>query len=366
MLLGSGGALWLIRRFGRALERDAMHAGILNRFTEVTSFAVDDTAIAASNLEALGLLVHPDASVTHVLNRSNDRAVAEATRGRAIAEALPLGGLSHCAGLIRGSMYVVDDAAAPLSVRCPVYPVDHGTLACVPLAAGETVGAVHLHWERPNALPLEIRQSVVRIAEHAALGISNRRLLATLQGQADTDPRTGLANSWAFDRALETALAERSVAEHVSMLILDLDKFKDFNDQHGHPGGDEALRAFAGILRSCMRDRDLAARYGGEEFAVLLPGIDGPSAVAIAERIRSRTEETVIALAPGQTARITVSIGVASAPEDGSNRAALLTLADKALYRAKDSGRNRVVAAGAGAKALPAAVDRPIAEGRSA
>lgn len=68
MLLGSGGALLLIRRFGQVLERDAMHAGILNRFTEVTSFAVDDSAIAASNLEALALLVHPDASVTHVLN----------------------------------------------------------------------------------------------------------------------------------------------------------------------------------------------------------------------------------------------------------------------------------------------------------
>ncbi len=83
------------------------------------------------------------------------------------------------------------------------------------------------------------------------------------------------------------------------MLMLDLDHFKDFNDRYGHPAGDEALRAFADILRSCLRDHDLAARYGGEEFAVILPGVDDATARAVAERIRSRTEVTLISLAQG-------------------------------------------------------------------
>ena len=342
MLAAAGIAIWLIRRYGRLLELDAMHAGVLNRFTEVTSFASDDTAIAASNLEALALLVHPDASVTHVLNRSKDRAIPEAISGDAIAEVLSMGGLAHCAGLVRGSMYVVDDAAAPLSVRCPVYPVDHGTLACIPLASGETVGAVHLYWERPNALQLQVRSSVVRIAEHAALGIGNRRLLAALQGQANTDPRTGLANSRAFDQAVEDALEARTTDETLVVLMLDLDHFKDFNDRFGHPGGDEALRTFAGVLRSCVRDADVAARYGGEEFAVLLPGLGEAAGLAVAERIRASTEATIVAFAPGHTARITVSIGLATAPAAGSDRATLLRAADEALYRAKTSGRNRV------------------------
>jgi diguanylate cyclase (GGDEF)-like protein len=342
MVLAASLALWLIRRYGRALEREAMNAGVLNRFTEVTSFASDDTAIAASNLEALALLVRPDASVTHVLNRSKDRAVPEAITGNAIADVVPLGSLAHCAGLVRGSMYVVDDAGAALSVRCPVYPVDHGTLACVPLASGETVGAVHLYWERPNALPLELRSSVVRIAEHAALGIGNRRLLAALHGQANTDARTGLANSRAFDRALEEALTQRTTDEAISVLMLDLDHFKDFNDRFGHPAGDEALRAFANVLRACMRERDTAARYGGEEFAVLLPDVDAFTARTIAERIRSETEAAVIVLGPGQTARITVSIGVSTAPAQGNDRITLLRVADEALYLAKDGGRNRV------------------------
>jgi diguanylate cyclase (GGDEF)-like protein len=335
--------LWLIRRFGDTLRRDADRAGILNRFTEYVSFAGDDQAIARSNLEALRLLVSPDAGVTHVLNRSKDRAIPEATIGDGPAEILPLGALSQCSGVIRGSTYVTTDASLPLSVVCPVYPVDHGTLACVPLSSGELVGAVHLRWDVPDALPVERRGSVARIAEHAALAIGNRRLMAALRGQASTDPRTGLANSRAFDDAFESALDGTAIdGRPIGLLMLDLDRFKEFNDRHGHPAGDEALRAFAGVLRSCVREQDLAARYGGEEFAVLLPGLEEEAVTAVAERIRARTESTIISLGPGITARLTVSVGIAMAPRQGTQRITLMRLADEALYQAKTAGRNRV------------------------
>jgi diguanylate cyclase (GGDEF)-like protein len=343
-----------IGRLGHALERmrfalqqDVDRSDILNRFTEVTTFAPDDASVAAANLEALRLLVQPDAGVTHVLNQSKDRAIPEATIGSAVAEILPLGALSGCPAIVRGSIYVTSDAAEPLSVHCPVYPVDHGTLACVPLAHGETVGAVHLFWERPDAFALELRASVSRVAEHAALAIANRRLLAALHGQASTDARTGLANTRSFDQLLEDALSARHDDETVAVLMLDLDHFKDFNDRYGHPSGDQALRTFADILRSCLRDGDIAARYGGEEFAVALPGIDEATAVVIAERIRSRTESTLIPLGPGITDRISVSIGIALAPHQANDRITLLRLADEALYGAKQAGRNRVVYAGA-------------------
>jgi diguanylate cyclase (GGDEF)-like protein len=335
-------ALVIVFRFGRALERDARQASVLNRFTEVTSFAGEDREVAAANLTALGRLVHPDASVAHVLNRSLDRAVPEAKTGNAIAEVIAMGDLSRCAGMLRGSMYVSDDLADDLSVHCPVYPATRGTLACVPLTSGETVGTVHLYWSSPNALRLEVRAAVSRVTEHAALAIGNRRLLSALQGQANTDPRTGLANSRAFDLAVERTLAGRAGHESVSLLMLDVDHFKLFNDRHGHPAGDEALRTFATVLRSCMRDGDVAARYGGEEFAVLLPGVDRDAALTIADRIRTRTESTIVSLSPGLTDRITVSIGVASAPEQALERLALLRLADEALYQAKAAGRNRV------------------------
>ena len=338
-----GVALVAVRRFGHALELDARQASVLNRFTEVTSFANDDHEVAATNLVALGMLATPDASVTHVLNRSMDRAVPEASTGDAIADVLPLHALERCAGVLRGTMYVTDDLADDLSVRCPIYPRPTGTLACIPLISGEWVGAVHLYWARPNALPLAARPNIARITEHAALAIGNRRLMAALHGQANTDPRTGLANSRAFDLALEEALAARSVDETLSVLMIDIDHFKLFNDRHGHPAGDEALRAFGAVLRSCMRDGDVAARYGGEEFAVLLRGVDAQVASVVAERIRARTESTIIALAPGMTDRITVSIGVANVPEHGLDRVSVLRIADGALYQAKAAGRNRVL-----------------------
>jgi diguanylate cyclase (GGDEF)-like protein len=243
-------------------------------------------------------------------------------------------------------MYVTDDLSDDLSVRCPIYPVTRGTLACIPLISGESVGAVHLFWNRRSALPLAIRPSLARITEHAALAIGNRRLLAALHGQANTDPRTGLANSRAFDLALEAALGARAPQESLSVLMIDVDHFKAFNDRHGHPAGDEVLRAFGAVLRSCMRDGDLAARYGGEEFAVLLRGNDALGAAVVAERIRARTESTIIALAPGITDRITVSVGIARAPDQGFDRVSLLRVADEALYRAKEGGRNRVVGNG--------------------
>lgn len=344
LVLAFGVAMAAVRRFGRALEVDARQANVLNRFTEVTSFAGDDHEVATANLVALGRLVGPDASVMHILNPSLDRAVPEATTGDAIADALPLHALDRCAGVLRGTTYVTDDLEDDLSVHCPIYPARQGTLACVPLVSGDSVGTVHLYWNRPNALPLSRRAAIARVTEHAALAIGNRRMLAALHGQANTDGRTGLANSRSFDLALEAALAARSGDETLAVLMLDIDHFKTFNDRHGHPAGDEALKAFANVLRSCMRDGDVAARYGGEEFAVLLRGQGDSFASAVAERIRARTEATIISLAPGLTDRITVSIGIAVAPDQGLDRGTLLRLADEALYRAKDGGRNRIAA----------------------
>ncbi len=322
----------------------AAESRVVNQFTELTALTEEEAALAAATLATLDELLHPDGAVLHVSNRSQDRAVPQATLGGEAAEVLSLHELEACPALRRSSLYVTSDVSTRLSFHCPVYPVDQGTLACVPLVAlGDTVGAVHLHWAEPRELSLPLRLVITRVSEHAALSIANRRLLLALRGQANTDARTGLMNSRVFDEKFERVLADRAENDRVAVLMLDLDHFKDFNDRYGHPAGDEALRAFAHLLTSSIRERDVAARYGGEEFAVFLPGLNAQAAIEVAERIRVRTESTIIPLGPGLTGRLTVSIGIAAAPDDGTQRVGLLKAADEALYRAKLAGRNRVV-----------------------
>jgi diguanylate cyclase (GGDEF)-like protein len=343
-----------IGRMGRALETmrmrlfgQAQEASIINRFTELTAFLEADGDVARATLDALAGIVAPDDGAIHISNHSRDRAVPEGSIGKVTPTMISQGQLGLCPGVRRGSRYLTSDLSDRLGVRCTVYPAITGTLACIPLVAlGEVVGVVHLHWNVVDALPMDIRRSVTRITEHASLAIANRRLMTALQGMATTDGRTGLPNSRAFDEALESQLSNRDPGDQLSVLMLDIDQFKAFNDRNGHPAGDEALRTFALILRGCVRDDDVAARYGGEEFIVMLPGTRAADAMVVAERIRSRTAEAVIELGPGHRDQFTVSIGVATWPVDGSERVKLLSVADAALYRAKNAGRNRIVLAG--------------------
>jgi diguanylate cyclase (GGDEF)-like protein len=331
----------------------AHESAIVNQFTELTALTEDDIALSEATLATLDELVYPSDATLHVSNQSQDRAVPQATLGDRKGEVLSLHDLGRCPAVRRSSLYVTDDVSNRLAYRCPVYPVETGTLACVPLVAlGETVGAAHLHWAKPRELSLTTRLAVTRVSEHSALSIANRRLLFALRGQANTDARTGLTNSRAFDETVQRRLAARANNEKAAILMLDLDHFKDFNDRYGHPAGDEALRVFAHLMSSSIREPDVAARYGGEEFAIYLAGAGPAEAAEVAERIRERTETMIIPLGPGLTGRLTVSVGYAVAPDDSSERVLLMKAADDALYRAKLAGRNRVV----GREPLPEAI----------
>jgi len=127
-----------------------------------------------------------------------------------------------------------------------------------------------------------------------------------------------------------------------SILLMDIDKFKNVNDTYGHPVGDIALKAVAKVLKDTGRGSDFVARYGGEEFAMGMVDTNIKGAMQMAERVRRLVEKTVVARVGGKDLTVTVSIGVSSFPEDTKNKAELVTLADNALYQAKRSGRNRV------------------------
>ncbi|MFD1743869.1 PleD family two-component system response regulator [Rhizobium helianthi] len=165
---------------------------------------------------------------------------------------------------------------------------------------------------------------------------------------AVTDGLTGLHNRRYLDNHLKT-LFNRAAARGrpLSVCITDIDRFKSVNDTYGHDVGDEVLREFARRIRSTVRGADLACRYGGEEFVVVMPDTDASAAAAIAERLRGMIEAIPFTLPGGAQLHITASLGIATFCEGMETPEQLMKSADKALYEAKNSGRNRVVAAAA-------------------
>jgi diguanylate cyclase (GGDEF)-like protein len=177
------------------------------------------------------------------------------------------------------------------------------------------------------------------VADQVTVAVNHARLFAQIQQQALTDGLTGCFNRRFFEMQLERDmhLATR-MRQPVSLILLDVDHFKKVNDTFGHDAGDVALRQLADSLRQELRGVDTAARYGGEEFAVILPQAGVEGAVAVAERLRARIEKTEV---PG-VGYITASFGVATYPLHATSRDMLVGTADRALYNAKNTGRNRI------------------------
>jgi diguanylate cyclase (GGDEF)-like protein len=196
-----------------------------------------------------------------------------------------------------------------------------------------------------------------RVDNHIRL----KRYRDELESLSTRDPLTGLANRRAFDEALpyEWRRARRG-EQPVSLLMIDVDAFKAYNDHYGHPAGDSCLTAITEVIgASARRAADMASRLGGEEFACMLGETPMDGALIIAERIRSQVEALGIPH-PGPSAGgvVTVSVGIATAwPAGDSQQAGLITAADEALYEAKRSGRNRIIAAG-GEDAVSQGVDQ--------
>lgn len=191
------------------------------------------------------------------------------------------------------------------------------------------------------------------IAIPIALSAQRALLFGQLETEAQTDPKTGLARiDWWRRRTEELLRSTRNQRMPLAVLLIDIDHFKLINDQHGHLVGDEALRAIATILKGAIRTKDVIGRFGGEEFVIALPGTDLSDATVTADRLRSAVAASPLAamcagvlddpdLLP-ENFCLTVSIGVAVAPSDGSTLDGLLHSADRAMYAAKAAGRDRV------------------------
>jgi diguanylate cyclase (GGDEF)-like protein len=220
---------------------------------------------------------------------------------------------------------------------------------CIPISSSETLLAVlafYIETEEEWTQRIEAKQMVLtEMVEHYALTLVNSRLRETLRLESIHDPLTELYNRRHMEEALVREI--RRARRHdtpVSILMLDIDHFKTFNDTYGHEAGDIILQELGALLQRNIRGGDIACRYGGEEFLLILPDTSLRTATQRAEEILKQIRTLTIAY-QDTSLHITTSIGISALPTHGQEIQPIIHAADAALYQAKDNGRNQVVIA---------------------
>jgi diguanylate cyclase (GGDEF)-like protein/PAS domain S-box-containing protein len=254
-----------------------------------------------------------------------------------------------CWGLRRNKPHGMESEAADLICKhvegadCAL-----GAYLCIPMVAhGEVMGLLHIRYANENRHARSvIANSATAATEQLSLILANLRLRDTLRNQSIRDPQTGLFNRRYMEDSLDRELsrAERS-GKPVVVAMLDIDHFKHLNDTYGHSAGDAVLRDWSNLLKSRFRGSDIVCRYGGEEFVIILPEISVDNARQRLEQLRQDLRRVAVRR-DGQTIDgVTVSMGIAYYPVHGRTNQSLLHTADKALYRAKELGRDCIVTA---------------------
>ncbi len=224
----------------------------------------------------------------------------------------------------QGKKSIKSEAAIPLKIR------------------GEIIGVLDIESDKLNAFSDKDLRMFSVFASQAAIAIENARLFDETKALSLTDGLTKAANRRHFDLMLENELKKaRGYSRPLSLAMIDLDDFKRYNDRYGHLAGDKMLISIAHALKNNVRDTDFVARYGGEEFVVIFPETNNTLAVKVSERIRRAVEKALLVRKKVRN-RMTISVGVASFPANADNQIDLIHTADKALYRAKQLGKNRV------------------------
>jgi diguanylate cyclase (GGDEF)-like protein len=336
LILGVLLLLYGIRRVRRELKPGEQQAD----FAITLQIASDENEANRLLQRQLERILPPTAAV--VLNRNNSADRLESAtplpRDSPLVNTLRGARPGSCLAVRSGRTHRENSERSAL-LSCPVCAAGAGASSCVPLVVGgEVIGSVLL--SRPAPYDEADEQRVDQSVSQAAPVLANLRNLAIAEMRAATDGLTGLPNKRAVTDALQRLFAQAAtVRAPLALLLLDLDHFKQVNDQRSHQVGDQVLANVGAVLRTTLRDLDFVGRNGGEEFAILLPDTGIPAALNIAERVRAAIAEITLR---GSDVAVTVSIGVAVFPDHASTPSRLERLADAALYVAKREGRNRV------------------------
>jgi diguanylate cyclase (GGDEF)-like protein len=361
----------LVAAMHRAQHGEFLHRVPVDRQDEVgrVAIAYNETLAAVTDLHARRI---EDAAAMEALERQLAvRAEAEKRArdmsflvdlGRTLASTLDLDELlaALVERLSRGGrieairVFLADEATGDLVLRAahggpeaaigsrirPGEPVPG--FRTVPLAHGDDPGGV-LALRKPGGAPSDPDEErlVESIATQAAMAVANARLHQKMVRLSERDALTGAHNRRSLFARLDLELERSARFEHaMAVALVDVDRFRSYNEAHGHAAGDAILHTVAGILGRAVRKVDLVARYGGEEFAVLLARADRAAALAAAEALRAAVEAANIPHSASEAGRVTISVGIGVFPEDGRDLGALIDAADAALYAAKRAGRN--------------------------
>jgi diguanylate cyclase (GGDEF)-like protein len=340
LLLGTAFALasWVL--FERPARREAMRRRLLAQFA-------DALQVARSEREAFDVLkrhlegwLERSRVVVMIRNHSQNRLEAATTLAetpllaKELANAAPESCLS--VRLAKPHLRQPGDQGLLVCELCGALPEPS---ACVPtIVGGEVIGSVLV--QTPEPLGQAQTEDLTTSVTAGGPVIANLRNLALAELRAATDALTGLANHRSVGDTLNRMVAQAGRGKwQLTAIMFDLDHFKRVNDIHGHAKGDEVLATVSAVVRSCVRESDFVGRYGGEEFVVLLPDTAREGGRMLAEKLREAIEALEV---PDLDRRLSASFGVATLPSDAINGDQLLRAADRALYAAKNGGRNRV------------------------
>ncbi|HJZ87094.1 MAG TPA: diguanylate cyclase [Polyangia bacterium] len=315
-------------------QRDAQIQRALTMATgeaDVMSIAAQAIADAAPSVPAEILLAEAADAQMHLA----------AISASGLLPGCPVTSPSSCPTVSRGqTLRFGSSEALDACPRLRGRPDGACSAVCVPVSVmGQAIGVLHATAPVEAPLTNEVVGVLESIATHVGSRLGTLHTLEKFQLQAATDPLTGLDNRRSLGDSARTALRPHQPA---AVVICDLDHFKQLNDQWGHETGDRALQLFAGTLRASLRPSDVVARLGGEEFALILPRCTADQAAVAIGRLQEALSK---ALDRSELPRFTVSYGVAGFPEHGERLEDLLRIADRALYKSKHGGRNRITIA---------------------
>ena len=329
-------------------EREA-ELSVINNCSAIVASSLNIQEIFGSFLEELKKIVDVDwASIVLVEEEDLSCVALSSKEGSAyqVGEKVPMKTSGTSWVVTHKKPLVIDDLSqdTTFSTTKAFYEQGMFSMVYLPLIAkGEVIGSFILASRKADAYSQQHLNLLEQLAAQIAMPLENARLYAETEEKARVDEVTGLLNRRSLDELIDSEISRHSrYGGSFALAILDLDKFKSFNDTKGHLAGDKLLGQVGAIIKNMIRTSDYAFRYGGDEYVIILPAQDKEAALYKAAGLRQALADAVFLRTEGLEIRITASFGIANYPEDAVDKKELLQIADKCMYRSKELGKNSI------------------------